>query len=230
MLSGVQQSSALRTMLSRSEDYTSTSAAPPPDHLTASLLSALFDRLKTLPEAESTAKLYKEYNVSEAKMNQLRRWVNSPSVDADRTQVILTEDGEESVKMMVSNRIRRFCRDQSYSHSIYSIRLFGLTGHRHSQKLCQIPHEYICINAYCRVPIKSISLMSMRVVWEWQYSPGQLSQWLSRLLRLGRSWQAMNSIGRWQSWYAKIEQKLYYHVRETRNLSASELKTSERRC
>lgn len=119
ILSDVQQSSALRTMLSRSEDYTSTSAAPPPNHLTASLLSALFDRLKTLPEGQSTTNLYKEYNVSEAKMNQLRRWVNSPSVDADRTQVILTEDGEESVKMMVSHRIPvGFCRDQSYSHSI----------------------------------------------------------------------------------------------------------------
>ena len=89
-------------MMSRSDDYTSTSAAPPPNHLTASLLSSLLDRLKTLPEGESTAKLYKEYHVSGAKMDQIRRWVNSPSVDADRTQVILTEDGEESVKMMVS--------------------------------------------------------------------------------------------------------------------------------
>jgi cell division FtsZ-interacting protein ZapD len=94
-------------MLSRSEDYTSTSAAPPPNHLTASLLSSLFDRLKTLPEGESTSKLYKEYGVSEAKMERLRRWVNSPSVDKDRTQVILTEDGEESVKMMVSRAIGR---------------------------------------------------------------------------------------------------------------------------
>jgi hypothetical protein len=89
-------------MLSRSSNLTSDSAAPPPNHLTASLLTTLLDQLKALPDGESTAKLYKQYNLSPTKIDQVRRWVNSPSIDKDRTQIILTEDGEESVKMMVS--------------------------------------------------------------------------------------------------------------------------------
>jgi hypothetical protein len=54
-----------------------------------------------VPQGQSIAKLCKEYNITEAKLNELTRWVNSPSVDKDRTQVVLSEDGEESVKMMV---------------------------------------------------------------------------------------------------------------------------------
>ncbi|KAJ9123962.1 hypothetical protein QFC22_000753 [Naganishia vaughanmartiniae] len=99
-LSFEKQAPALRTMLSRSTDYTSTSSVPPPNCLTASMLSSLLDRIKTIPEGQSIAKLCKEYNISEAKLNDLTRWVNSPSVDKDRTQVVLSEDGEESVKMM----------------------------------------------------------------------------------------------------------------------------------
>ncbi|KAJ9093794.1 hypothetical protein QFC19_008171 [Naganishia cerealis] len=111
-----KQAPALRTMLSRSSNYTSTSSAPPPNHLTASRLSTLLDRLKTLPEGQSIAKLCKEYNISEAKLNELRRWVNSPSVDKERTQVILSEDGEESVKMMVRLTAHRSVLLITYCH------------------------------------------------------------------------------------------------------------------
>lgn len=137
----MQQAPALRTMLSRSSDYTSTSSAPPPDHLTASLLSSLLDRLKALPQGESAAKLFKEYNVSEAKVDQVRRWVNSPSIDKDRTQVILSKDGEESVKMMVGSW-RRI--PASVQLTLMRSRLSGLTERRRNPKLCRTAHSRRC--------------------------------------------------------------------------------------
>lgn len=35
-------------------------------------------------------------------MRTLRRWVNSPSIDPEKTKIILSEQGEESVEMTVS--------------------------------------------------------------------------------------------------------------------------------
>lgn len=68
----------------------------------------------------------------------MTRWVNSPSVDKDRTQVILSEDGEESVKMMV-----RFMtvatahrRDAKFHHMLK--RLFGWIGRQQNQRHYQL--------------------------------------------------------------------------------------------
>jgi hypothetical protein len=40
--------------------------------------------------------------MDEKKMKELKRWVNSPSVDKERTKIEVKEEGEEVVLMMVS--------------------------------------------------------------------------------------------------------------------------------
>ncbi|KAH8083660.1 hypothetical protein HD553DRAFT_335752 [Filobasidium floriforme] len=99
-----KQAPALRTLMSRTATSTS-SAAPPQNHLSAASLSNLLDRLKSLPANESSTpsqaelSLYRDYAVDPETMSTLRRWVNSPSIDPEKTKIILSEQGEESVEM-----------------------------------------------------------------------------------------------------------------------------------
>jgi hypothetical protein len=105
--SHLQQAPALRTLLSRTPTSTS-SAAPPQNHLSAASLSNLLDRLKSLPAndgaepSQAELSLYRDYAVDPATMKTLRRWVNSPSIDPEKTKIKLSEQGEESVEMTVS--------------------------------------------------------------------------------------------------------------------------------
>jgi hypothetical protein len=93
--------------MSRTATSTS-SAAPPQNHLSAASLSNLLDRLKSLPANESGTPsqaelaLYRDYAVDPETMSTLRRWVNSPSIDPEKTKIILSEQGEESVEMTAS--------------------------------------------------------------------------------------------------------------------------------
>jgi hypothetical protein len=93
--------------MSRTATSTS-SAAPPQNHLSAASLSNLLDRLKSLPANESGTpsqaelSLYRDYAVDPETMSTLRRWVNSPSIDPEKTKIILSEQGEESVEMTAS--------------------------------------------------------------------------------------------------------------------------------
>ncbi|RSH94382.1 hypothetical protein EHS25_004185 [Saitozyma podzolica] len=87
---------AQRTLNARRDEYTSTSAAPPPEHLTAPLLISLLDRLKTLPPGTEPSKVYGEYGMDANTMSEIRRWVNSPSVGEDEVRV---EDGNRIVEM-----------------------------------------------------------------------------------------------------------------------------------
>ncbi|GFZ42868.1 hypothetical protein JCM24511_00586 [Saitozyma sp. JCM 24511] len=94
--SACQPAPAQRTLNARRDEYTSTSAAPPPEHLTAPLLISLLDRLKTLPPGTEPSKVYGEYGMDANTMSEIRRWVNSPSVGEDEVRV---EDGNRIVEM-----------------------------------------------------------------------------------------------------------------------------------
>jgi hypothetical protein len=98
-LTACQPAPAQRTLNARRDEYTSTSAAPPPEHLTAPLLISLLDRLKTLPPGTEPSKVYGEYGMDANTMSEIRRWVNSPSVGEDEVRV---EDGNRIVEMKVS--------------------------------------------------------------------------------------------------------------------------------
>jgi len=136
-----QQAPALRTLLSRTATTTS-SAAPPRNHLSAASLSNLFDRLKALPANDSPEptqaelSLYRDYAVDPETMKTLRRWVNSPSIDPEKTKVKLSEQGEESVEMTVSISRRCECRKpfQADEHPSYRNRLSGSMRHRQKRK------------------------------------------------------------------------------------------------
>lgn len=98
-LTACQPAPAQRTLNARRDEYTSTSAAAPPEHLTAPLLISLLDRLKTLPPGTEPSKVYGEYGMDANTMSEIRRWVNSPSVGEDEVRV---EDGNRIVEMKVS--------------------------------------------------------------------------------------------------------------------------------
>lgn len=97
-----QRAPALRTLLSR--DPTSAPYKESVPQLTASQLTALLDRIKTVDSADVPAvkKLYSDYGVTAAQMSALRKWINSPSIDKEKTKVIISEQGEESVEMTAS--------------------------------------------------------------------------------------------------------------------------------
>lgn len=99
-LTACQPAPAQRTLNARRDEYTSTSAAPPPEHLTAPLLISLLDRLKTLPPGTEPSKVYGEYGMDAKTMGEIRRWVNTPSVGEDEVRV---EDGNRIVEMKVSS-------------------------------------------------------------------------------------------------------------------------------
>jgi hypothetical protein len=99
-LTPCQPAPAQRTLNARRDEYTSTSAVPPPEHLTAPLLISLLDRLKTLPPGTDPSKVYGEYGMDANTMSEIRRWVNSPSVGEDEVRV---EDGNRIVEMKVSS-------------------------------------------------------------------------------------------------------------------------------
>ena len=83
-----------RTLNARRAELTnSPSSAPPPGHLTAPLLLSLLDRLKSMPGAADRRRVYAEYGMNEAKMEEVRRWVNSPSVGPQVDVRVV--DGEE---------------------------------------------------------------------------------------------------------------------------------------
>lgn len=100
----MQNAPALQTLLSRSAhpDLTSSSALPPSGHTTSSLLSDLFDTLKnTPPTLAAQDAVAKRYGLDGETVRGLKKWVNSPSVDKDKTVVKVDENGEESVQMTV---------------------------------------------------------------------------------------------------------------------------------
>ncbi len=92
----------MRTLQSRTSATSSPTTSRTTGHISADQLSTLFDLLKTAPPGTDPASLSKRFGLSDEMMRDLRRWVNSPSVDKDRTRVEVNEQGEETVKMMVS--------------------------------------------------------------------------------------------------------------------------------
>jgi len=95
-----QTAPGMRTLLNRSAASFVPSSTPTGGLLSADQLSALFDRLKTAPADTDPSTIYKPFGLTDASMRDLRRWVNSPSVDKDRTKVEVNEQGEETVKML----------------------------------------------------------------------------------------------------------------------------------
>ncbi len=91
----------MQTLLSRSSLTSTPQSTPTAGFLSADQLSTLLDRLKTTPAGQESV-VYKRFGLDEKRIKELRRWVNSPSVDKERTKVEVNEQGEETVKMMVS--------------------------------------------------------------------------------------------------------------------------------
>ena len=52
------------------------------------MLVQLLDTIKTRPASEDLTKLYKEYGVDAKRMRELRRWVNSPSVENEDVKLV----------------------------------------------------------------------------------------------------------------------------------------------
>lgn len=104
----MQQAPALRTLQSRTPAFTSSSAATPPNHFRAGDLIGLLDELKTLPSSnianpsQAELALFKKYNADANVMRVLRKWINSPSIDASRSKSKLDDEGNENVELMVS--------------------------------------------------------------------------------------------------------------------------------
>jgi hypothetical protein len=127
----------MRTLLNRSAASFIPSSTPTEGLLSADQLSALFDRLKTVPADTDPSTIYKAFGITDASMSDLRRWVNSPSVDKDRTKVEVNEQGEETLKMLVSARLkvelRRVGRNRVVDmafHRQFASRPFGSTESR----------------------------------------------------------------------------------------------------
>lgn len=95
-------SSTQRTLNARRDEYTSSSLAPPAGYLATPILEALFDRLKSLPAGMDRKKVYDEFGVDEKRMEEVRRWVNSPSVGGEvKVRMI---NGDEVREMRVSGK------------------------------------------------------------------------------------------------------------------------------
>lgn len=92
-------SAAQRTLSARRDEFTNASVTPPAGHLTAPSLISLLDRVKALPITGDRRRVYEEYGVDRG-MDEVRRWVNSPSVG--RVDVVKVVDGEEVREMHVS--------------------------------------------------------------------------------------------------------------------------------
>lgn len=90
------QAAAQRTLNSRRDELLDATATPPPGHLTAVLLSQLFDEMKGVKTPGDRQRVYDKYAMSEADMAVVRRWVNSPSVG--EVEVVNVE-GEEVTEM-----------------------------------------------------------------------------------------------------------------------------------
>ncbi|ODN80811.1 hypothetical protein L202_02961 [Cryptococcus amylolentus CBS 6039] len=82
-----------RTLSSRKDIYTSSSQLAPPGHLTLPFLVNLLDKLKTLPPGADPTPIYKQFGVEKEKMDVLRKWVNSVSVE-DEDYVTVDEGNE----------------------------------------------------------------------------------------------------------------------------------------
>ena len=91
-----------RTLNARRDEYTDASTAPPPGNLSISALETLLDRIKSSPTAADRARVYEEYEVKPERMEEIRRWVNSPSVGGEVEVRIV--DGQEIREMQVSPR------------------------------------------------------------------------------------------------------------------------------
>ncbi|KIR96444.1 hypothetical protein L804_06279 [Cryptococcus deuterogattii 2001/935-1] len=88
---------AQRTLRSRKAEYTSSSQIAPPGHLTFPFLASLLDSLKTLPPGSDPAPLYEKYGVDREKVEELRKWVNSVSVEEE--DIVRVEEGNEIREM-----------------------------------------------------------------------------------------------------------------------------------
>ncbi|AFR98996.1 hypothetical protein C343_06983 [Cryptococcus neoformans C23] len=88
---------AQRTLRSRKDEFTSSSQTAPAGHLTFPFLASLLDGLKTLPPGSDPASLYKQYGVDKEKMEELRKWVNSVSVEEE--DIVRVEEGNEIREM-----------------------------------------------------------------------------------------------------------------------------------
>lgn len=88
---------AQRTLQSRKDEFTSSSQIAPPGHLTFPFLASLLDGLKTLPPGSDPAPLYKQYGVDKEKIEELRKWVNSVSVEEE--DIVRVEEGNEIREM-----------------------------------------------------------------------------------------------------------------------------------
>ena len=93
-----------RTLNARRDEYTNSSTAPPPGNLSISALEELLDRIKSLPAAADRASAYEEYGIKPERMEEIRIWVNSPSVGGEVEVRIV--DGREIREMQVSPRGR----------------------------------------------------------------------------------------------------------------------------
>ncbi|WVN90394.1 uncharacterized protein L203_105630 [Cryptococcus depauperatus CBS 7841] len=87
---------AQRTLLARKAEYTSSSL-PLPGHLTLPVLVTLLDRLKALPPGSDPSSLYKQFGMEKDKIEQVRRWVNSASVE--EKDDVRVEEGNEIREM-----------------------------------------------------------------------------------------------------------------------------------
>lgn len=94
---GSQPAQAQRTLRSRKAEYTSSSQIAPPGHLTFPFLASLLDSLKTLPPESDPAPLYEKYGVDREKVEELRKWVNSVSVEEE--DIVRVEEGNEIREM-----------------------------------------------------------------------------------------------------------------------------------
>lgn len=90
------QAAAQRTLNSRRNELQDSSSIPPPNHLSASVLRALLDEVKGVRSASALKEVYERYNMSPEKVDQLRRWVNTPSVGDVTTNMV---DGQETTEM-----------------------------------------------------------------------------------------------------------------------------------
>ena len=88
---------AQRTLNARWDVY---NRDQPAGQLSISAVDALFDRIKSMPKGASRAEVYKEYGVDGRTMDEVRRWVNNPSVGGE-VEVNMV-DGEEVREMQVS--------------------------------------------------------------------------------------------------------------------------------
>ncbi len=95
-------SQAQKTLSARKSEYTSSTQAPPTGYLAAPILEELFDRMKSTSSAADRKKGYEEYGVDPRGMEEIRRWVNSPSVGGE-VQVKMV-NGEEVREIQVSLR------------------------------------------------------------------------------------------------------------------------------